>query len=65
MQWLVIDRLNPGQAAAINLDRVECISWKDGTMTFELMGQQCVEYECEMSVFVDVVSKLHIVKEIE
>lgn len=64
-KWVLIDNINPGQPVAVNLDTVTDITWEKGTLTFELTEGKFIETECEMSVFVDIVSKLDIIKEIE
>lgn len=65
MNWLLIDNILPNQPVAINLDNLTDITWKDGTMSFETVDGQNIDYECDKGVFVEVVSQLHIVKEIE
>ncbi len=64
-KWVLIDNIKPGQPVAVNLDTVTDITWEKGTLTFELTDSKIIETECEMSVFVAIVSKLDIVKEIE
>lgn len=64
-KWILIDNIIPGQPVAINLDTVTDITWDKGTLTFELFDSKIIETECEMSVFIDIVSKLDIIKEIE
>lgn len=63
--WVLIDNIKPGKPVAVNLDTVTDITWEHGTLNFELNDGMCIETECEMSVFVDIVSKLDIAKEIE
>ena len=63
--WVLIDNIKPGQPVAVNLDTVTDITWEKGTLTFELYDNKVIETECEMSVFVDIVSKLDLAKEIE
>lgn len=65
MNWLLIDNILPNQPVVINLDNLTDITWAEGTMSFETVDGQNIEYECEKSVFIDVISQLHIVKEIE
>ena len=65
MAWLLIDTIMPNQPVAINLDNLTDITWAEGTMSFETVDGQNIEYECDKSVFVDVVSQLQIAKEIE
>lgn len=63
--WVLIDNIKPGQPVAVNLNTVTDITWERGTLTFELHDDKIIETECEMSVFIDIVSKLSIAKEIE
>ena len=65
MKWILIDNLMPNQPVAINLAQLTDITWTEGTLSFETVDGKAIEYECDKSVFIQIVSQLDIVKEIE
>lgn len=65
MKWILIDNELPNQPRCINLSNVTDITWVSGTMTFNYVDGSCTTYECEKHVYIDVISALDIVKELE
>lgn len=65
MKWLLIDNIVPNNPALVNLENVDCIDWKSGTLTISYQGNGVTELECEKAVFIKLAQALDIVQEIE
>lgn len=64
-KWVLIDNLMPNQPVAINLEALTDITWSEGTLSFETIDGKMIEYECDKNVFIQIVSQLDIIQELE
>ena len=51
--WILLDNVTPNNPYLINLDRVDDISWKSGTLTFDYTNG-AVEIECSKDEFIKI-----------
>lgn len=63
--FVLIDNLQPNEPCLINLDTVNAVSWKHGTLTFEFQDNLCVETETDKSEFIKIAKACNVIAEVE